>query len=67
MHTARCDYCGRKIAWSRKRRQWLSLAPITEMPGSQLGRRMFCPTSLAYHDPKVSAYDRAMALLGVTR
>jgi hypothetical protein len=61
-HLAKCDYCGRKIAFSRRRRQWLSLAPVTEMPGSKLGRRMTCPASKSYHDPKASVYDRALAL-----
>ena len=69
VHLARCDYCGRKIAWSRKRRQWLVLAPFTDMAGSQLRRRMQCPSAPtgAFHDPKASVFDRAFALLGGAR
>lgn len=66
LHLSRCDYCGQKIAWSRKRRQWLSLAPRTELAGKPIHRRMLCPASAPaiYHDPKLNIFDRARALLG---
>jgi len=53
IHLAECDYCGRRIAWSRKRRQWLVLYPFTWMQGTQLQRRLRCPSSTngTFHDP----------------
>jgi hypothetical protein len=67
VHTARCDYCGRKIAWSVKRRQWLVLAPFTDMAGTHLRRRLMCPKAppgKTFHDPKASVFDRMYGLLG---
>ena len=51
IHLAACDHCGRRIAWSRRRRQWLVLHPYTWMTGTQLQRRLRCPASRGYHDP----------------
>lgn len=66
VHLARCDYCGRKIAWSCKRRQWLVLAPFTDMPGTHLRRRLMCPSKPngTFHDPRANILDRAFALIG---
>lgn len=59
VHTARCDYCGRKIAWSRDRRQWLAFQPVEANP-TPLSRRMLCPEQAnpGYHDPKASLFNR---------
>ncbi|WFE45334.1 hypothetical protein [Verrucosispora sp. WMMD1129] len=61
IHLAQCDYCGRRIAWSRKRRQWLALNPFTWMRGSQLQRRLRCPSAPAgtWHDPAENLAARA--------
>lgn len=52
VHLAVCEHCGRRIAWSRRRRQWLALRPGPG--GSQLARRMACTTRASgppLHDP----------------
>ena len=74
IHLAACDHCGRRIAWSRKRRQWLALHPVTG-PTTQLQRRLRCPESPGnLHDPAGNLAQRASqeldALLagwGITR
>lgn len=60
IHLAQCEYCGRKIAWSRKRRHWLALAPITSLPGRAIGRRLTCVESRngTFHDPITNVLDR---------
>ncbi|HEY9373782.1 hypothetical protein [Streptomyces sp.] len=68
VHLAECDYCGRRIAWSRKRRQWLVLYPFTWMKGTQLQRRLRCPKSPngELHDPAsnlAARRDRELSLL----
>ncbi len=68
VHLSRCDYCGRKIAWSRDRRHWLSLAPRTELPGKPIHRRMHCAAGPGlYHDPGFNIFDRAFSLLAGVR
>jgi hypothetical protein len=58
LHLASCEYCGKRIAWSPRKRQWLSLAPLMPSPTmTQLGRRLMCPTAPkgAFHDPAVAS------------
>lgn len=62
IHLSVCDYCGRKIAWSRKRRQWLALAPRTELPGKPIHRRMDCAAGPhKFHDPRANIWAFARA------
>ncbi len=66
VHLARCEYCGKKIAWSRKRRQWLALAPATSrLPSTQLSRRMACLESpnRSFHDPRATVFGRSLTHL----
>ena len=58
VHLSRCDYCNKKIAWSRNKRQWLALAPLTDLPGKPIHRRLNCadgPHQL--HDPKANIWS----------
>ena len=63
IHLATCDHCGRRIAWSRKRRQWLALYPANG-PRAQLQRRLRCLASTAgLHDPSGNLAQRASQAL----
>jgi hypothetical protein len=62
IHLATCDHCARRIAWSRKRRQWLALNPHP-LTGTQLRRRMHCPGCGNLHDPSGNLAQRADAAL----
>ena len=64
IHLATCDHCGRRITWSRKRRQWLVLHPFTG-PRTQLQRRLRCPATGGYHDPAGNLAERASRELDV--
>ena len=65
VHKARCDYCRQSIVWSRKRRQWLALAPASAP--TPLQRRMTCHAAdKQRHDPRANLYERALARLGLT-
>lgn len=66
IHLSVCDYCDKKIAWSRRRRQWLALAPNVDLAGKPLRRRLVCaagPHSL--HDPRSNVWTFAQG--GVIR
>ena len=62
VHKSRCDYCEQRIVWSRKRRQWLALAPVSAP--TPLARRMSCyAAENQLHDPRARLYERAFARL----
>ena len=57
VHLASCEYCGKRIAWSRRRRQWLALRPLMVPQLTQLSRRMLCQSAAkgAFHDPAAAS------------
>lgn len=62
VHKSRCDYCEQRIVWSRKRRQWLALAPTNA--ATPLQRRLVCRVAeKERHDPRANLYERAFARL----
>lgn len=66
IHLAWCEHCDKRIAWSRKRRQWLALAP-TSGASTQLARRMACSSGRSLHDPAPQPLPRRFWILAGVR